>query len=130
MGTSGILVLAPWSVVLGLQFLGPKTPVHLLNLVYAALFLVGLLAAVANYRFVYWELGPGGLLVRRFWQQTQIEWSEVTGVGWRGNFSGTFRVNIGHRIENYARLYIEPFDRAGLTAALRKFAPHATFELQ
>jgi hypothetical protein len=44
--------------------------------------------------------------------------------------SGTFSISIGHRIEDYDRLYIEPSDQAGLIAALRKFAPHATFELE
>jgi hypothetical protein len=44
--------------------------------------------------------------------------------------SGTFRVNVGRRIEEYDRLYIEPSDRAGLAAALRKYAAHAKFELE
>jgi hypothetical protein len=44
--------------------------------------------------------------------------------------SGTFRINIGHRIEDYDRLYIEPSDQAAFIAALRQFAPHANFEIE
>jgi len=44
--------------------------------------------------------------------------------------SGTFRINIGHQIEDYDRLYIELNDQAGFIAALREFAPHADFELE
>jgi hypothetical protein len=59
----------------------------------------------------------------------EIPWAEVTVVGWLGPMSGTFRINVGNRIEDYDRLYIEPSDPAGLTAALHKFAPHANFDL-
>jgi len=43
--------------------------------------------------------------------------------------SGTFSVSIGHRVEDYERLYIEPADQAGLIAALREFASQASFEV-
>jgi hypothetical protein len=80
-------------------------------------------------RYIYWEPTPDCLIVRRLWRKREIPWSEVTYVGWRGTMSGTFRVNVGHRIEEYERLYFEPSDRAGLADALRKFAPHANFKL-
>jgi len=38
-------------------------------------------------------------------------------------------VSIGHRIEDYDRLYFEPSDQAALIAALRKFALQASFEI-
>ena len=81
-------------------------------------------------RYIYWEPTPECLIVRKFWRKREIPWSEVTDVGWRGTMSGTFRVNVGHRIEDYDRLYFEPSDRVGLADALRKFAPHAKFDLE
>lgn len=92
--------------------------------------LTGMAAGFVVYRYVYWELTPDCLTVRRLWRKRDIPWIEVTDVGWLGSMSGTFRVNVGHRIEDYDRLYIEPSDRASLTAALHKFAPHATFDLE
>jgi len=82
-----------------------------------------------TYRYVYWELTPDCLIVRKLWMRREIPWAEVTVVGWLGPMSGTFRINVGNRIEDYDRLYIEPSDPAGLTAALHKFAPHANFDL-
>jgi hypothetical protein len=103
---------------------------HLATNVSAALFLLALFAASEARRFYYWEMSPQCLLIRKLWKRRQIPWDEVTRVGWRGNMSGTFSIGIGHQIEDYDRLYIEPSDQAGFIAALRKFAPHANFELE
>jgi hypothetical protein len=89
-----------------------------------------LVAVVLADRSIYWELNPQCLILHKLWKRKQIPWNEVTDVGWLGNMSGTFRINIGHQIEDYDRLYIEPSDEAGFIAALREFAPHADFELE
>jgi hypothetical protein len=94
------------------------------------LFFVATLAGVAAIRSIYWELSPQCLILHKLWKRKQIPWSEVTEIGWLGNMSGTFRINIGHQIEDYDRLYIELNDQTGFIAALRKFAPHANFELE
>jgi hypothetical protein len=87
------------------------------------------LTGLVSLRSICWELTPSCLIVRRLWTKREIPWAEVREVGWLGPMSGTFRVNVGHRIEDYDRLYFEPSDRAGLAAALHKFAPHANFEI-
>ena len=100
-----------------------------LTVAWIALPPLGAAALSLGVRWVYWELTPSRLIVRRLWKRKEIPWNEVTEVGWLGPMSGTFRINVGHRIEDYDRLYFEPSDQAGLAAALRKFATHATFNL-
>jgi hypothetical protein len=123
------IAFAAWYVLLVLQLLRGNTPVDIVTQVCAALVLLGTLVVVVAYRFIYWELSPKGLLIQKLWKRRQIPWNEITRVGWLGVMSGTFSISIGRQIEDYDRLYFEPSDRAGLTDALRKFAPHATFEI-
>ncbi len=94
-----------------------------------ALFVLGCAAAIITYRSIYWESSPRCLLLRKLWQRKEIPWKEITRVGWLGNTSGTFSISVGHRIEDYDRIYIEPSDQAGFIAALRKYASEASFEL-
>jgi hypothetical protein len=94
------------------------------------LFLLAALAAVLVRQSYYWELSPQCLLLHKLWKRKQIPWNEVTSVGWLRRMSGTFRINIGHQIEDYDRLYIEPSNQAAFIVALREFAPHADFELE
>jgi hypothetical protein len=92
----------------------------------ASLLLFGFIAKKTN----YWELDSKCLRIRKLRMKRDIPWNEVTDVGWLGNRSGTIRVNIGHNTADYDRLYLEPDDLAGLIAELRKFAPHAEFEIE
>jgi hypothetical protein len=124
---SAILYLALIPVIQFVLLIPRNRPLAIAGI---ASFLIAIAAGFLAYRYDYWEFTPDCLTVRRFWRKRDIPWNEVTDVGWLGSMSGTFRVNVGHRIEDYDRLYIEPSDRAGLTAALHKFAPHATFDLE
>lgn len=124
------LVLSSSGVLLVLQLLRPNNAERFLTEVCTALFLLGCALAAVAYRSMYWELSPRCLLLRTLWKVREIPWNEITRVGWLGNMSGTFSIGVGHRMEDYDRLYIEPSDQAGFIAALRGYAPHATFELE
>lgn len=47
----------------------------------ASTFLIAGIAAIAADRFIYWELSPQCLLIRKLWKREVISWSEVTKVG-------------------------------------------------
>ena len=121
-----VFLLGLSSVLQLLSFHGERKPIVEVCL---ALTLVLLSAAFLAFKYTYWELTPNYLLVRRLWRRRRIPWTEVTEVGWMGTMSGTFRINVGHRIEDYDRLYMEPSDHARFREALQRLAPHAKFDL-
>lgn len=129
---------SPWQVLTALTFwfvylvFQLAHPNNLEKPIFEAISVFTLLALVAVFlaiRSVYWDFTPECLVVRRLWTKREVAYSEVRRVGWLGSMSGTFSISIGHLIENYDRLYIEPGDQAGFVAALRKYAPQADFEL-
>lgn len=122
--------LSAWTLCLFIQLVRPGNPKRLLVLLSAGFILIFLGAGALPVYSVYWDLTPDCIVMRKLWRKREIPWTEVTRVGWLGNFSGTFSISVGHRIEDYDRLYIEPRDRTRFIAAFRKFAPHATFELE
>ncbi|WP_377819802.1 hypothetical protein [Acidicapsa dinghuensis] len=119
--------IAFWGVFLALQFLPSKSFIAKAGVI---TFLLVSVAAIEADRFIYWELGPQCLLIRKLWKKKEIPWDDVTNVGWLGNMSGTFCISVGHCVENYDRLYIEPSNSPEFVAALRKFGPHINFELE
>jgi hypothetical protein len=105
---------------------------RLLTGVYASLFAITAALAFFSLRSIYLELTPKFLIVGRFWKKKEIPWAEVRRVGWLGSMSGTFSISVGHRIEDYDWICFTPGDRTkqtDLIAELRKFALHATFEV-
>lgn len=78
---------------------------------------------------VYWETSPDFLIVRRLWRRREIPWSEVREIRWLDRTSGILSVDIGHRVEDYDWLDLEPSDSDGFIAESRKYAPQAKFEL-
>lgn len=124
------LVLSAWGLQLVLQFLRPNNAEKVLAEACTEFALLGCAVATVAYRSIYWELTPRCLLLRKLWKTKEIPWNEITRVGWLGNMSGTFSISVGHRMEDYDRLYIEPSDQTGFIVALRKYAPHAVFELE
>lgn len=114
---------------LALEVIRPSTSNLSLAAGWLALFILGT-GFILALRHIYWQLTPDCLIVRKLWRKKEILWGEVTEVGWLGPMSGTFRLSVGHRIEEYDRIYFEPSDQTGLADALRKFAPQANFDLE
>ena len=110
---------------------------HGWNSLMASVWAVGPLWRVLRHYFVYWELEPACLREVRYWVKRDIPWQEVTHVGgfpatWAS--SDFLQVDFFHSPEvtpytGRDRLVFQPGDRDGFIAALRRFAPQATFDV-
>lgn len=120
-------VLFLWIVNFAVQLARPNNP-HRDIVVGIAVFVLVLLAlSFAAFRSVYWDLTASGIVMHQLWKRREIPWSEVRSVGRLGNTSGAFSISIGHQIEDYDRVYIEPNNQNEFIAEIRRLAPNADF---
>ena len=101
------------------------------------LWILAALIAVLRFQFVYWELSPKCFRERRFGRVNEVSWNEVTRVASippNRPSSKSFVVEFCHNREvtpytGRDRIMAYPADRDGFVSELRRFAPHAEFEV-
>lgn len=84
--------------------------------------------------FVYWDVNSGCLRERRLWNTKEVAWQEVTHVGaWNPKqpASDTLAIHYARStpMSDRGDVIADPEDRQQFIAALRRFAPHATFDV-
>ena len=84
--------------------------------------------------FVYWDVNSGCLRERRLWNTKEVAWQEVTHVGaWNPKqpASDTLAIHYARStpMSDRGDVIAAPEDRQQFIAALRRFAPHATFDV-
>ncbi len=101
-----------------------------------SIFLIALLQ-IASRLSVHWYLDEVSLRVQSFGTRKEVVWAEVTHVGGQASLipgetsSACLRVDYARPAPMSEKGYIlaTPDDRPQFIAALRRFAPHATFEV-
>jgi len=83
---------------------------------------------------MYWELNTSCIRHRWFWKKNEIAWQNVTRVGYM-NYKRPSSCGLeidyilpGPLIERRSML-ADPLDREQFITALRRFAPHAVFDV-
>jgi len=79
-------------------------------------------------RYVYSEMNPGGLRIRKFWKRTEIAWQNVRSVS-RSGFPESLSVFFGHTMEDYGFVRVSPANQEQFLSTLRQYAPHAEIDL-
>lgn len=87
------------------------------------------LLAVLAYSFTYLDLDSTSLRRRELWKKQEIAWSDVTRVGRLGFGADVVKISYGRSVENYGWMLASPRNRSGFIDALRRYAPHAEFDL-
>jgi len=87
------------------------------------------LLAVLVYCFTYWDLDCTSLRQRKLWKEQKITWQEVTRVGRLGFGANVVKISYGHSVEDYGWLLAAPRNRGDFIDTLRRYAPHAEFDL-
>lgn len=85
-------------------------------------------------RFVYWDVESAGLCEHRFWKTKAVPWEEITQVS--GFFTGkhpslTITVDYSRSapMSDRGHILADPEDRDQFIAALRRYAPNASFDV-
>jgi hypothetical protein len=83
---------------------------------------------------VYWDVNSNCLRERRLWHTREVAWSEVTHVGaWNPEqpASDTLAIHYARPapMSDKGDVIANPDDRQQFIAALRRFAPQATFDV-
>jgi len=100
-----------------------------------AIWIFNALVRVLTKLFRYWEVDASSLRVRNFWSTKEFPWDEVI---WVGNYipsqpsSGFLQIDYARPapLSERGHILANPEDRPAFLAALRQFAPQATFQVQ
>lgn len=79
--------------------------------------------------FTYWEVDTSCFRQRRLWKVKEIAWRDVTRIGRVGFSNRSVMINYGRVPEECGYILVNPGNRSELIDALRKYVPHAEFDI-